>query len=157
MRKIYIFEPYFFLFFGLFHLHRIWGLIDRYSYADFWLKVMENKGAIYFILMGILSALCILGIIAFFRDIHQNYWWRWIYLFGGGYVLFDLFAIAIDLEFWRKLLYAMFDTSTPYWNWLWGSFVVMGGISMIIGFVILKMVIRNTLSGKQYDSKNHKK
>lgn len=157
MRKIYIFEPGFFLFFGLFHLHRIWGFIDRYSYADFWLKVMENKGAIYFILMGILSAFCILGIIAFCRNIHQNYWWRWIYLFGGGYVLFDLFAIAIDLEFWRKLLYAMFDTSTPYWNWLWVSFVVMGGISMIIGFVILKMVISNTLSGKQYDTKNHKK
>lgn len=141
MRKIYIFEPGFFLFFGLFHLHRIWGLIDRYSYADFWLKVMENKGAIYFILMGILSALCILGIIAFFRDIHHNYWWRLVYLLGGGYVLFDLFAIAIGLEFWRKLLYAMFDISAPYWNWLWGSFVVMGGISTTIGFVILKKLI----------------
>lgn len=35
--------------FGLFHLHRIWGLIDRNSYADFWMGVLESKGLFYFI------------------------------------------------------------------------------------------------------------
>lgn len=32
--------------FGLFHLHRIWGLADRDSYATFWINVMERKGDI---------------------------------------------------------------------------------------------------------------
>lgn len=32
MKKIYSYEPWFFIFFGLFHLHRIWGLADRDSY-----------------------------------------------------------------------------------------------------------------------------
>ena len=27
MKKIYSFEPWFFIFFGVFHLHRIWGRI----------------------------------------------------------------------------------------------------------------------------------
>ena len=57
MRKIYAWEPGFFMFFGLFHLHRIWGLIDRTSYADFWLGILESKGAFYFALMGILAFL----------------------------------------------------------------------------------------------------
>ena len=52
MKKIYAWEPWFFIFFGIFHLHRIWGLFDRVSYADFWLGILENKGAFYFILMG---------------------------------------------------------------------------------------------------------
>ena len=67
MKKIEVYEPYFFLFFGLFHLHRIWGLVDRESYASFWVGVMENKGIFYFVLMGILAVLCILGIRTFLR------------------------------------------------------------------------------------------
>ena len=62
MKKIEVYEPYFFLFFGIFHLHRIWGLIDRKSYAAFWVSVMENKGIFYFLLMGILCMTQILGI-----------------------------------------------------------------------------------------------
>lgn len=27
--NIYWFEPVFYLFFGLFHMHRVWGLINR--------------------------------------------------------------------------------------------------------------------------------
>ena len=50
MKKIYAWEPWFFMFFGLFHLHRIWGLIDRKSYADFWLGILESKGVFYFVL-----------------------------------------------------------------------------------------------------------
>jgi hypothetical protein len=38
--------------FGIFHLHRIWGLIDRNSYAEFWIGLLNNKGAFYFLLMG---------------------------------------------------------------------------------------------------------
>lgn len=114
MKKIYSFEPWFFIFFGVFHLHRIWALFDRVSYALFWINTMEEKGLFYFLLMGILSVFCILGIVVFFKNLGQNFWWRWIYLFGGSYLFFDLFAIATGLSFWRNLLYAMFDVSAWY-------------------------------------------
>lgn len=35
MKKIYHYEPWFFIFFGIFHLHRIWGMVERESYAAF--------------------------------------------------------------------------------------------------------------------------
>ena len=50
--KIAWYEPLFFLFFGAFHLHRVWGLADRESYAAFWLGVLTQKGPLYFGLMG---------------------------------------------------------------------------------------------------------
>lgn len=56
--KIAFFEPWFFLFFGLFHLYRIWGLVDRNAYADFWMNVMEQKGAFYYYLCGKSDAQC---------------------------------------------------------------------------------------------------
>ena len=115
MKKIYSFEPWFFIFFGVFHLHRIWALFDRVSYASFWINIMEEKGLLYFLLMGILSIFCILGIVVFFKNLGHNFWWRWIYLFGGSYLLFDLFAIATGLSFWRNLIYAMFDVLAWYW------------------------------------------
>lgn len=76
MKEIYSYEPWFFIFFGLFHLHRIWGLVDRDAYATFWINVMERKGIFYFGLMGILTVLCVLGIITFFKNLRYNYWWR---------------------------------------------------------------------------------
>lgn len=137
MKKIETYEPYFFIFFGLFHLHRIWGLIDRISYANFWLDVLDQKGPIYFFLIGILSVLCILGIFTFFKCLSNNYWWRWIYLFGGIYVLFDLFAIATGLQFWRQLLMLMFDITAPYWNFLWSAFILLGAFSFLLGIHLL--------------------
>lgn len=133
-RKISAWEPWFFIVFGLFHLHRIWGLIDRNSYAEFWMKLLENKGLLYFILMGVLAALCVIGVITFFQNRNNNYWWRWIYLFGGFYVLFDLFAIAVGLEFWNKLLLWMFDVNLIYWNVIWSFFVLLGGFVFVLGF-----------------------
>lgn len=138
MKKIYIYEPWFFVLFGVFHLHRIWGLIDREAYAAFWLGVLEEKGVVYYLLMGILALLCLLGIITFFRNLHQNYWWRWIYILGGGYVLFDLFAIAAGLEFWRELLWKMFDVNASCWNFLWCGFIVMGGAVFVLGCLLLQ-------------------
>lgn len=67
MKKIYFYEPLFFMFFGIFHLHRIWGLIDRESYAAFWIHTMEDKGVFYFLLMGLLALFCIVGIITFLK------------------------------------------------------------------------------------------
>lgn len=141
MKKIEVYEPYFFLFFGLFHLHRIWGLIDRKAYATFWVNVMENKGIFYFVLMGILTVLCVLGIRTFFKNLHNNYWWRWIYLFGGSYVLFDLFAIATGWTFWKNLILAMYDTDAWYWTVLWGAFITLGGLVSCWGVKLLKQYI----------------
>lgn len=137
MKKIEKFEPFIFMFFGIFHLHRIWGLVDRRSYADFWLGVMEQKNFIYFLLMIILAVLCIGGIGIFFKNLHHNFWWRWIYVLCGGYVLFDLFAIAAGLEFWHTLILGMYDVSAPYWNLLWLSFILIGVLSFAFGFKLM--------------------
>lgn len=137
MQKIEIFEPWVFLFFGVFHLHRIWGLFDRKSYADFWIGVMEHKDWFYFLLMGILAILCVLGIKTFIRNLKHNYWWRWIYVFGGGYVLFDLFAILTGWKLWHELIMKMYDVTASYWNLLWLMFVLMGGAVFILGIKLL--------------------
>ena len=137
-RKIYLWEPWFFIFFGLFHLHRIWGLIDRTSYAEFWLGILNSKGIIYFVLMGILTLLCTIGIITFIKNRKTNYWWRWIYIGGGIYLLFDLFAIAAELKFWHKLLLFMFDVNSPYWNVIWSFFIFLGGFVFVLGISLLK-------------------
>ena len=136
-KKIYAWEPYFFMFFGLFHLHRIWGLIDRKSYADFWVGLMESKGIMYFVVMILLASLCVLGIITFCKNKGKNYWWRWIYIFGGSYVLFDLFAIAIGLEVWNSLILMMYDINAPYWNVLWLAFILLGGFVFTLGVRLL--------------------
>ena len=137
MKRIYFWEPWFFIFFGLFHMHRIWALIDRSSYASFWMGIMEKKGLPYFLIMGILAGLCILGIITFVRERKTNYIWRWIYLFGGAYVLLDLFAIATGLKVWQKLLEVMFDTASPYWNYVWGFFILLGMAVFVLGIRLL--------------------
>lgn len=137
-KKVLIWEPWFFMTFGLFHLHRIWGLIDRDSYAGFWMGVLESKGLFYFTLMGVLAGLSVLGIFTFTKCRGNNYWWRWIYLFGGAYVLFDLYAIAAGLEFWNKLLLWMFDVDSIYWNAVWLFFVLLGGLSFLLGMKLLE-------------------
>lgn len=112
MKKVEFYEPWFFLLFGVFHLHRIWGMIDRKSYAGFWIGILESRNVIYYGLMIVLAMFCLLGIITFFKNIHHNYWWRWIYIAGGSYVLFDLFAIYVKLKFWNELLLWMYDTDS---------------------------------------------
>ena len=137
MKKIYTWEPWFFIFFGIFHLHRIWAVIDRENYASFWLDIMRSRGVIYFLLMGILSTLCILGIVTFVRERGRTYWWRWIYICGGSYLLFDLFAIATRLKFWQELLDKMFDTQAIYWNLVWGFFILLGAFVFVLGIDLM--------------------
>ena len=137
MKKTYAWEPWFFMFFGLFHLHRIWALFDREGYASFWLGLVENKGTTYFLIMGLLAILCVVGIVTFFRERRHNYWWRWIYICGGLYLLFDLFAIATGIEFWHRLLLLMFNTSSNYWNVIWIAFILLGGFVFILGVKLL--------------------
>ena len=139
--KVYWFEPIVFLFFGVFHLHRIWGLINRPAYSNYWISVMNDRGIVYLILMIVLSLLCLMGIITFCKNIGKNPWWRRIYILGGGYVLFDLFAILTKVVIWNKLLLYMFEISNPYWNVIWGSFIIIGFLSLLLGISILKQII----------------
>lgn len=120
-------------------MHRIWAFLDRNSYASFWLGILEHKGIPYFLIMGILAGLCILGMITFFRERKSNYVWRWIYFLGGAYLLFDLFAIATGLPFWHRLLMSMFDAASPYWNAVWGFFIVLGAGVFALGRKLLTM------------------
>ena len=138
LKTVHAWEPWFFLFFGVFHLHRIWALIDRESYASFWMGILESKGWPYFLLMGVLAGLCVLGIVTFIRERGHNYWWRWIYIGGGSYVLFDLFAIATGMKLWADLLAKMFDVDSPYWNVVWGLFIILGGLVFVLGLRLLK-------------------
>ena len=140
--KLFWFEKDFFLFFGIFHIHRVWGLIDRKGYSDFWLSVMNNRDWFYFALAGLLLVFCIMGIVIFIKNRDKNYWWRWIYLFGGAYLLFDLFAISVGLDFWERLLYWMYDITNPYWNILWGTFIGLGVFSSAIGISITRKLLR---------------
>ncbi|SCW62221.1 hypothetical protein SAMN02910456_02220 [Ruminococcaceae bacterium YRB3002] len=140
--RIHAWEPWFFLFFGVFHLHRIWGLVDRQSYASFWLGIMENKGWPYFVIMGVLAALCVLGIVTFIRELGHNFWWRWVYIGGGAYLLFDLFAIATGMRFWNELIMKMFDTTLPYWNVIWSAFILLGGAVFVLGIILLRKRVK---------------
>ena len=151
-KKISAWEPWFFMAFGLFHLHRIWGLLDRTAYAAFWMGILEKKGILYFATTGILTALCIAGVSAFFKNRRRNYWWRWIYLFGGAYLLFDLFAIAAGLEFWNKLLLWMFDVNSRYWNGVWSFFILLGAFAFGLGLKLL--VERKRESDRKPEKKN---
>jgi len=137
--RVYWYEAIFFLFFGVFHLHRIWGLFDKNGYATYWLFVMKDKDIIYYLLMIVLVALCVAGIIVFVKNKSNNYWWRWIYIFGGGYVLFDIFAITLEISWWNNLLQFMFDINNQYWDIIWGLFILIGLFSFILGVYILKL------------------
>ena len=99
--------------------------------------MLEEKGALYYCLMAVLLLLCVLGVGTFFKNRHNNEWWRWIYLLGGSYLLFDLFAIAAGWEFWHGFIRKMFDVSSPYWNVIWGGFILLGGFAFGLGMKLL--------------------
>lgn len=139
---IYWFEPIIFIFFGIFHLHRIWAFIDRNSYSKFWISVLLEQNFLYYFIMGTLIILCVMGIITYLRHFGENYWWRWIYMFGGGYVLFDLFAIITKNKIWHNLLLNMFDVKNPYFNIIWGSFILLGLSTLVLGILILKKLCK---------------
>jgi hypothetical protein len=133
------------MFFGVFHIHRIWGLLDRRGYSDFWLSVMHNRNAFYFVLMGVLTLLCIVGIAIFIKNRGNNYWWRWIYICGGGYLIFDLLAILIQWAVWENLLYWMLNITNPYWNGIWGLFICLGAFSLALGIALARKFSRQNM------------
>lgn len=88
--------------------------------------------------MGFLAVLCLLGIATFIQNRSHNFWWRWIYLLGGGYLLFDLAAIAVEWKPWNRLLHGLFDTGASYWIALWTGFILMGTASFGLGLKLFK-------------------
>ena len=97
----------------------------------------EEQGPAIFSADGNSVCFCILGIVTYIKERGKNYWWRLIYLFGGLYLLFDLFAIATGMEFWQRLLDKMFDTQGRYWNVIWGFFIFLGGSVFALGIILL--------------------
>ena len=154
--KIYWFEAIIFIFFGVFHLHRIWAFIDRQSYSDYWITLLVSKNIFYYVLMGVLFLLCLLGLIVFFKNIKHNFWWRWIYFFGGGYVIFDLSSILFGITWWNDVLLFMFDTSNTLWNVIWGTFIAIGFISMTLAIYIIKYKRKLTKTMMYVNLQSHK-
>ena len=94
MKRIHAWEPWFFVFFGVFHLHRIWAILDRESYASFWLGVMEHRGLSFYLIMGLLALLCLVGIVTFFRERRQN-------ACGAGFTFWVAPMSRLTFRSWR--------------------------------------------------------
>lgn len=117
-------ESIVFMFFGIFHVHRIWGLVNPSAYAEFWLNIInkEKYGALAIVL--IIFALSF--VILFFTNLKKLRWWRWFYFCGGVYVLLDVFSNLARLGLIKKATIWMFTVTGPIWYLLWGFFTLLG-------------------------------
>ena len=128
----YKMESLFFLFFGLFHIHRIWAFIDSNSYNNFWLKLLENRGVSFYILGFLLLLLAVIVIIYFAKNHKNKKWWRWIYLFGGIYVFIDSLLNILNNNFIKNIVVKMYTITQPFYSILWVAFIILGIICIII-------------------------
>ena len=142
MKKIQLFEPWFFIAFGVFQLHRIWGLIDEKAYIDFWMNTAGQNSIVYYFIIGVLEILCIMGIITFFKNIHSNYRWRWLYFAGAALILFDLSAISAGSVIGRVLLSAMFGINYLCRRSLLMLLLAAGTFSFILGIDLLVRILK---------------
>jgi hypothetical protein len=131
--KKYKFESLFFFFCGLFHLHRIWAFIDSKSYNEFWLNFLEKRDAAFFISCVLFIAVTVVVIFYFIRNYKERKWWRWIYLFGGAYLFMDSVLNLFDNYFIKTIIIQMYTLEQPYYNILWGIFVILGITCIAIG------------------------
>ena len=128
----YKFEALFFFLFGLFHLHRIWAFIDSKSYNEFWLRLLEKREISFFILGILLIIVTIVIILYFIKSFKERKWWRWIYLFGGLYLFIDSILNMLNNNFMKNIVIKMYTIQQPYYNILWGFFIVLGIICVVI-------------------------
>ena len=128
----YKFESLFFLFFGLFHIHRIWAFIDSKSYNKFWLELLENRDISFFILGFLLFIITVIAIIYFIKNFKDKKWWRWIYLFGGIYLVIDSVLNLLNVNIINNIVVKMYTLKQPYYDILWGLFIILGIICFII-------------------------
>ena len=127
----YKMESLFFCIFGLFHIHRIWAFINAKGYNVFWLNVLRNKNIFFYILGIILVSLAIIALAFFVKFFKEKKWWRWIYLFGGIYVLIDCILNLLDNNFMAYVVMKMYTLKQPFYNILWSFFILVGIICMI--------------------------
>jgi len=125
-------ESLVFLFFGLFHIHRIWAFIDSKSYNEFWLNILESRGPFLFVLGFLLLIISIIVILYFIKNIKDIKWWRWIYLFGGIYLIIDNILNLLNNDFIKNVIIKMYTIKQPYYSILWGLFLVLGIFCIII-------------------------
>jgi uncharacterized membrane protein len=125
-------ESLIFLFFGLFHIHRIWTFVDSKSYNKFWLNILESRGLFLFILGILLFVISIIVILYFIKNYRSKKWWRWIYLFGGIYLIMDTVLNLFNNHFIKNVVIKMYTLKQPYYSVLWGLFIILGIICIII-------------------------
>ena len=92
--KIFWIEPLFFLLFGVFHLHRLWALIDRVTYADFWLSILDEKNVL-FDLAAIAAGWDVWdSLLRWMFDV-GNPTWNWLW---GGFSLLGLLSLLFGVK-----------------------------------------------------------
>ena len=134
----YKLESLFFLLFGLFHIHRIWAFIDAQSYNNFWLNILDNRNAFFYIL-GILLIIILLTVIIFFVKEYKNKkWWRWIYLFGGTYLLIDITLNLLNINMMKNIIIKMYTLKQPFYSILWITFILIGISCIFISLYLWK-------------------
>jgi hypothetical protein len=125
-------ESLFFLFFGLFHIHRIWAFIDSKSYNNFWLNILDSRGAFLYIFGSLLFIMSIIVILYFIKYFGDKKWWRWVYLFGGIYLIWDTILNLLNNDFIKNFIIKMYTIKQPYYFILWGLFIILGIICLFI-------------------------
>jgi hypothetical protein len=126
-------EALFFFIFGLFHIHRIWAFIDSQSYNEFWLNFLEKRDVLFFILGILFIVITIVVILYFIKSYKEKKWWRWVYLFGGVYLFIDIILNLLNNNFIKNIVIKMYTLEQPYYNILWGLFIALGVICIVIG------------------------
>jgi len=124
---------HFFFFLGLFHLDRIWVFICPKEYNNFWLDILQSRNTFFYILETTLVIFSLVLIVYFIKYFKEKKWWKWIYLFGGTYVFFDSISNLLNSNLTRRFVINMYTLEQPYYNILWGFFVVLGIICIVIG------------------------
>lgn len=125
-------EAILFLFFGMFHIHRIWAFIDPEAYSKFWLGLVSTQGKEYYALGIILVGMSISLIILFVLNIKRLFWWRWFYLIGGLYVLIDVCLNLLEVDFMQRAIVWLFTVEGVLWYIIWGNFVLLGLLSLFL-------------------------
>jgi len=128
----YKLESLFFLFFGMFHIHRIWAFIDSKSYNNFWLNILESRGQFFYSLGFLILIVSIIVIMYFIKSYKYKKWWRWIYLFGGIYLIIDSVLNILNNNLMKNIIIKMYTIKQPYYSILWGLFIILGIICIII-------------------------
>ena len=134
----YKWESLFFLFFGLFHIHRIWAFIDAQSYNSLWLNILENRNTFFYILGILLIIITVIAILFFIKEYKSKKWWRWIYLFGGTYVLIDSILNLLNINIMKNIIMKMYTLKQPYYNILWIIFIIIGVLCIFISIYLWK-------------------